>query len=89
MPHYPLIKRSLRIGPEKRNTSISLEPPFWRWFDLIVEVRKKADKHYSANTLLTEIDAGAGEFNRSSATRMYILDYIERMYVVETVAILE
>jgi predicted DNA-binding ribbon-helix-helix protein len=60
------LKRSLTIAGHR--TSLSLEPEFWVVLKMISEQERK-----SIATLVTEIDAGRGARNLSSAIRVWIL----------------
>jgi predicted DNA-binding ribbon-helix-helix protein len=59
-------------------TSINLEDAFWSGLKQIAGQRAQ-----SVSQVLTEIDANRTAPNLSSAARLYILDYYQRLAVVE------
>lgn len=65
-------KRSIRIAGHQ--TSVTLETPFWNLLQNIAQ-----EKSLSLNALITQIDNDRDEEinNLSSATRLYILDYLQ------------
>lgn len=65
----PLIKRSVNISGHA--TSITLEPEFLTALLKIAET-----KTVSLDQLVTEIDDARGDYNLSSAIRVYILNEI-------------
>ena len=64
-----VIKRSVNISG--RNTSISLEEPFWLVLKEIAAVRKQ-----SVSSLVATINVGRAESNLSSALRVFVFDEI-------------
>lgn len=64
------VKRSVRIAGHA--TSVSLEPEFWALLQEIAENRK-----VSLAALITEIDAGRGARNLSSACRVFVLQAVK------------
>lgn len=63
-------KRSVMIAGH--SSSITLEEEFWRELKSIAKAQ-----HKSVNDLVTEIDAGAGGKNLSSAIRLFILRHLK------------
>ena len=63
---FEIVKRSVSIAGHR--TSISLEAPFW---DALKEVAAKRGR--SVQALVSEIDAGRGKNNLSSAIRVVVL----------------
>ena len=61
-----VLKRSVRVAGHP--TSISLEGPFWAELKRISAARR-----LSLNALVTEVDAGRGSANLSSALRLLVL----------------
>jgi predicted DNA-binding ribbon-helix-helix protein len=66
LPHSPVIKRSIEIGG--RDTSVSLEDPFWDRLKGIAAARTM-----TMGELITEIDAARERRNLSSALRLFVL----------------
>ena len=62
-----VVKRSISIAGHR--TSISLEAPFW---EALKELAAKRER--SVQALVSEIDAGRGENNLSSAIRVFVLE---------------
>ena len=62
----PLIKKTVSVSGHM--TSMTLEPEFWQALETI---RSKQNK--SLNYLVSEIDEARGDYNLSSATRVFIL----------------
>ena len=65
------LKRSLTIAGHR--TSLSLEPEFWAALQ-----DQAAARRSSVAALVSEIDAGRGDRNLSSAIRVWLLKEIER-----------
>jgi predicted DNA-binding ribbon-helix-helix protein len=64
----PVVKRSIVIGGHK--TSISIEDAFW---NCMKEISGESGKTLSE--LVSEIDSSRRQGNRSSAVRLFVLDY--------------
>ena len=65
-----VLKRSVKLLG--RNTSVSLEEPFWRALRAIAKRRQM-----SSAALIEAINADRREANLSSATRVYVLEYYQ------------
>lgn len=63
-------KYSVRIAGH--DTSVSLEPEFWRAFQAIARAR-----NIPVNRLITKIDAPARKAGLSSAIRLFVLKYYQ------------
>lgn len=66
LPHSPVIKRSIEIAG--RETSISLEDPFWQKLKGIA-----ADRKMTLSDLVSEIDRERTRPNLSSRLRLFVL----------------
>src|ERR1700723_4165085 len=64
----PIVKRSIVVGGHK--TSVSLEEAFW---NCMKEISGESGKTLSE--LVSEIDGCRQQGNRSSAIRLFVLDY--------------
>lgn len=67
-----VLKRSVRVAGHP--TSISLEEPFWAELKRIAAARR-----ISLNALVTEVDAGRGLANLSSALRMLVVADLRKL----------
>ena len=65
-----MLKHSIRIG--HRNTSVTLEAPFW---DGLKEIANERGLTMSA--LVTGVNADRGNANLSSAIRVFVLRYYQ------------
>jgi predicted DNA-binding ribbon-helix-helix protein len=63
-----MVKRALIIN--RRKTSVSLEDAFWKAIKSIA-----ARRNMTMSGLVAEIDGQRRQGNRSSAVRLYVLDY--------------
>lgn len=66
LPHSPVVKRSIEIAG--RETSISLEDPFWHKLKSIA-----AHRGLTLSNLVTEIDRERTRPNLSSQLRLFVL----------------
>lgn len=66
LPHSPVVKRSIEIAG--RETSISLEDPFWHKLKNIA-----AHRGLTLSNLVTEIDRERTRPNLSSQLRLFVL----------------
>ncbi len=66
LPHSPVVKRSIEIGG--RETSVSLEDPFWERLKGMA-----SERGVTVSALVTEIDAARERKNLSSVLRMFVL----------------
>jgi predicted DNA-binding ribbon-helix-helix protein len=66
LPHSPVVKRSIAIGG--RQTSVSLEDPFWQRLKGMARAREQ-----TVSDLVTEIDRSRERKNLSSALRLFVL----------------
>jgi predicted DNA-binding ribbon-helix-helix protein len=66
LPHSPVIKRSIAIGG--RQTSVSLEDPFWQLLKDVATTRCM-----SVSALVSEIDDQRQRRNLSAALRLFVL----------------
>lgn len=71
LPHSAVVKRSIEIAG--RETSISLEDPFWAKLKNIA-----ASRGMTLQTLVTEIDRERTRPNLSSQLRMFVLAEISK-----------
>jgi len=68
---FRIAKHSLVIAGHR--TSISLEDPFWHELKRIANAR-----NLSLAGLVSQIDAGRGQANLSSAIRVFVLEELRR-----------
>lgn len=70
MKPSPMVKHSVTIGG--RQTSISLEQPFWAHLKAIAAHRNK-----SLSKLVSDINRQRDHCNRSSAIRLFVLNFVK------------
>jgi predicted DNA-binding ribbon-helix-helix protein len=67
MKRSPIVKRSITVAG--RNTSVSIESPFW---DALGEIARQ--RRTSLSRLVTSIDLRREHYNLSSAIRLFVFD---------------
>jgi predicted DNA-binding ribbon-helix-helix protein len=67
----PVVKRSVKLCGH--NTSISIEDVFWAHLKAIA-----AYQHKSLGELISDIDCQRDHSNLSSATRVYVLNFVKQ-----------
>lgn len=72
MPQSSIPKRSIRFNDHK--TSVTLEDEFW---SALKEIASK--RAIRLSDLVAEIDERRGHGNLSSAVRLFVLDYYQRL----------
>ena len=67
----PVVSRRVRING--RGTSVTLEQPFWSYLKAIA-----AYQHKPLQQLVSDIDRQREGPNRSSALRLYVLNFVKQ-----------